>query len=96
MHPDEPQPRAGESIETRRRRLRFRSWHRGTKEMDLLLGRFADAALDGLTTRQLDAYEALLREPDPDVYGWIVRQVAPPADKTSDVLTMIIDFYDTR
>ena len=36
----------GESLEKRRKRLRFRAWHRGTREMDLLVGSFADAHLD--------------------------------------------------
>ncbi len=46
--------------EIQRRRLRFRSWHRGTREADLMLGRFADAHLAAFTTDQLDRYAALL------------------------------------
>ncbi|GIL38494.1 succinate dehydrogenase assembly factor 2 [Roseiterribacter gracilis] len=62
-----------------RRQLRFRSWHRGTRESDLLIGSFADAALDGFDSAQLDAYAAFLREDDPDIWDWVVRELEAPA-----------------
>lgn len=72
------QPLAGESSgpadETpgnRLRRLRIRSWRRGTREMDLILGRYADATLALLEPAALDRYEALLAENDVDLYRWI-------------------------
>lgn len=74
--PDQSQGRDDELI---RRQLRFRSWHRGTRESDLLIGSFADAALDGFDSAQLDAYAAFLREDDPDIWDWVVRDVAAPA-----------------
>ena len=55
-----PQKRAGEDIAIRRRRLRYRAWHRGTRELDLLLGPFADAELDSMEPAELDRFEALL------------------------------------
>lgn len=65
---------------TRLARLRMRSWRRGTREMDLILGPYADAALPGLTAAELDAYEAILSENDQDLYLWITRpDTAPPA-----------------
>ena len=73
----------------RRKRLRFRSWHRGTRELDLMLGRFADRFINHLTTEQLDRYEALIDEPDPDIYRWISGGEAPPAAHDTDVLVMI-------
>ncbi|MGH6916010.1 MAG: succinate dehydrogenase assembly factor 2, partial [Geminicoccales bacterium] len=66
-----PPESAPDLSDARRKRLRYRAWHRGTKEMDLLLGRFADAQLAGMTPAQLDAFEALLCESDPDLYDWI-------------------------
>ena len=68
----------------RRERLRFRSWHRGTREMDLLLGSFADANLPTLTTDELEQYEAMLTQNDPDLYAWITgaESVPPEADST--------------
>lgn len=60
-----------ETAENRLRRLHLRSWRRGTREMDLILGRFADAALGAMDAATLDAYEALLEEPDWDIYYWV-------------------------
>jgi antitoxin CptB len=69
-------PRDDELI---RRRLRFRSWHRGTRESDLLIGGFADAALDGFDSAQLNTYALLLQEDDPDIWEWVVRGAEAPA-----------------
>ncbi len=81
-----------ESIEFRRKRLRFRSWHRGTRELDLMLGRFADAHVPHMTADQLDRYEALLASADPDVYGWISGAKPVPAPYDSDVMKLIKNF----
>ena len=75
--------------EHRRARLRFRSWHRGTREMDLVLGSFADAHLPGFTTAQLDLYEALLIEADPDLYNWIAGTEPVPAALDSEVMRLL-------
>ena len=64
--------------EKRRKRLAMRSWRRGTKEMDLILGRFWDAEGAELDTASLDAYEAMLNENDQDLYAWVSGQGAPP------------------
>ncbi|MDE3017048.1 MAG: succinate dehydrogenase assembly factor 2 [Pseudomonadota bacterium] len=60
-----------------RKRLRYRSWHRGCKETDLLLGRFADEKLAVLPPVQLAAYERLLEESDADIWDWINGHDAP-------------------
>ena len=70
----------------RRQRLKFRSWHRGTREMDLLLGSFADAYLDGFAPEELSQYEAIMEESDPDLYNWITGAGAVPRDKDSEVM----------
>lgn len=62
------------------KRLRMRSWRRGMREMDLILGPFADAALGGLDAPALDAFERLLHENDQDLYRWITDPAAMPAD----------------
>ena len=67
-----------ETRETRIKRLAMRSWRRGIKEMDLILGGFADAELAGLDGATLDTYEALLEENDWDLYYWVTgAQDAP-------------------
>ena len=64
--------------EARLKRLRLRSWRRGIREMDLLLGRFADTHLAALTPEELDLYETLLHENDQDLYAWTTGRETPP------------------
>lgn len=61
--------------EARLKRLTMRSWRRGMKEMDLILGPFADSEIKGLTPTDLDLYEALLEENDQDLYPWITARL---------------------
>jgi antitoxin CptB len=69
----------------RLRRLHLRSWRRGTREMDLILGRFADVELPALIADELDSYESLLEENDQDLYRWVSGSVAVPRRHTSIV-----------
>ena len=69
----------GETAEYAQKRMRMRSWRRGTKEMDLILGPFADARLAGLPQSTLPDYDALLAENDQDLIQWVLGQTpAPP------------------
>lgn len=61
---------------TRLKRLKMRSWRRGTREMDLILGPFADSELAALDAEALDAYERLLDENDQDLYPWITARLS--------------------
>jgi antitoxin CptB len=61
--------RSSSGLDDRRKRLLFRCWHRGTREMDLILGRFADAEIAGLTDDELGQLEQLIEVPDPDLYA---------------------------
>ena len=81
-----------EAIENRRKRLLYQSAHRGTKESDLLLGAFAAAHLDVFTPAQLDSYETMLNENDGDLFDWVTGRAAPPAEKMSDVLRLLLAF----
>jgi antitoxin CptB len=67
-----------ESSQARLKRMGMRSWRRGTKEMDLILGPWADASLTGLSADRLEVYEALLDENDQDLMAWILGQSSPP------------------
>ncbi|GFE63638.1 succinate dehydrogenase assembly factor 2 [Litoreibacter roseus] len=69
----------GETREIRLKRLRLRSWRRGIKEMDLILGGFANAGLSGLTDAELELYDQMLEENDHDLYQWASGQSATPA-----------------
>jgi antitoxin CptB len=78
--------------EIRRKRLLFRSWHRGTRESDLILGRFADAHLAGLDEAQLDRYEALLDCADADIFDWVSGRDTPPPEHDHDVSRLLVGF----
>jgi antitoxin CptB len=79
---------------TRCRRILFRSWHRGMREMDLILGRFADAEIASLCESELDDYERLLAAPDRDIFSWIVEEAIPPAAYDTPILRKIRSFHN--
>lgn len=83
---------ASETPENRLRRLRMRSWRRGMREMDLLLGPFADAALADLDPATLDDYETLLSENDQDLYLWLTKGVGGQ-EKLGPMLRRIAAFH---
>jgi len=70
-----------EGNDSRIKRALFRAQHRGTKEMDFILGRFADAELAGLGEAELDAFEALVISSDQQIDGWIKGEEPPAAMK---------------
>ncbi len=78
--------------DARLRKLRFRAWRRGFREADLILGGFADRRLPGLTPAELDQFEALLDQPDPDLYAWILGQACAPAPFDTELLASIRAF----
>jgi antitoxin CptB len=77
-----------ETPDIRLKRLFMRSIRRGTKEMDIILGRFAEERLHSLDPDTLDTYEALLDEADADLYPWISGQIAPPEQYRGLVATI--------
>ena len=80
------------SSDTRRKRLAFRSRHRGTRESDLILGRFADSHLADFDEDQLDRYEALLECADADLFDWITGRAIPPPEHDHDVTRLLLSF----
>lgn len=79
-----------EELDNRRKRLIFRSWHRGTREMDLIMGSFAEAHVPDMDERALGQYEELLHTPDPDVYDWISGQKPVPANLLNPVIERLL------
>ena len=65
--------------EHRLKKLRFRAWRRGFREIDLILGRFADTHGEAFSEAEFKAFEALLDQDDQDVYAWIIGQSPTPA-----------------
>ena len=84
-----------ETPDARLKRMKMRAWRRGTKEMDLVLGPWADAHLDGLSPERLDAFEVLLAENDQDLMAWIFGQ-AEPKPQIAPLLTEITAFARDR
>ena len=85
---------SSEGLDPRRRRLLFRSWHRGIREMDLVYGRFADAQIAALSEPELDDYEKLLELRDQQVFDWVFG--AQPSDAAYDtpVFRRLLAFHD--
>ncbi|MBO0733973.1 MAG: succinate dehydrogenase assembly factor 2 [Methylocapsa sp.] len=75
------------------RRILFRSWHRGTREMDLILGRFANAEIKNLSKGDLCDFERLLEAADPDLFGWITGEAVPPAMHHTPLFRKILAFH---
>ena len=98
-----PENAAGADVR-RLKRLAMRSWRRGMRETDLLLGPFADEALASMGADDLDLYEALLEENDQDLYAWIVaasagRDTSPPArtrPKTAGLTKWVLEVTESR
>jgi antitoxin CptB len=82
------------ALGVRQRRILFRSWHRGTREMDLILGRFAEAEIANLCESDLDEFERLLEVPDRDLFSWITGEAMPPAAYDTIVLRKIRNFHN--
>ena len=86
---------AHETAEARLKRLAMRSWRRGTKEMDLVLGPYADAHLAGMGEAALALYDRLLAEHDQDLILWVMGQRSAPAE-FSDLVARIAGFALAR
>ncbi len=78
--------------DSRRKRMLFRAWHRGFKEMDLILGCFADRRLSALSPEELDQFEAILNAEDTPLYQWITGKEAMPPEFDNAIMTEVRDF----
>ena len=84
--------RSSSGLDDRRKRLLFRCWHRGTREMDLILGRFADAEIADLTDDELAQLEHLIEVPDPDLYAALTGNTPPAPDYANRLFARIKSF----
>jgi len=82
------------ALDRRRKRLVFRAWHRGTRETDLILGRFADAHVAGFSEHELADFERILEIPDPDIFAWVTGAVPVPESAASPTLRRLIAYHD--
>ena len=84
------------SMNPRRKKLLFQSQHCGWKENDFLLGCYAVEVMDSLSEADLDAFEALLRESDNDIYNWVTMKDAPSEIHATPLLAALIAFNDIK
>ena len=80
-------------LDPRRRRALFRAWHRGMREMDIILGKFADAHLPTLTEAELGEFERLMEEIDRDVLMWLTGEVPTPLQWQTPFFERICQFH---
>jgi antitoxin CptB len=84
--------RSSGGLDDRRKRLLFRCWHRGTREMDLILGRFADAEIAELSDEEVAELERLIEIPDPDLYAALIGDRPLAQDEAGALFERIKSF----
>ena len=85
--------RTSADLDPRRRKILFRAWHRGLREMDLLMGQFADAEIGTLTESELDDFEALIEVPDRDLFSWITSSEETPTNYDTALFRRLKAFH---
>ena len=83
--------RSSEGLDERRRRMLFRAWHRGMREVDLITGPFADAHIASLSDAELDEFERLLDVPEPELLAWVMAQEPTPQSFDTEVFRKMRD-----
>jgi antitoxin CptB len=83
---------SSQGLDVRRRKLRFRAWHRGMREVDLIMGGFADFCVAQLSEADLDEFDRLLEVSDPELLAWVTGETAPPAEYDTPLLRRLCEF----
>ncbi len=85
--------RSTDGLEARRKRILFRAWHRGTREMDLLMGRYVESVIETVPEPELDALEAVIALDDHDLYGWLTGAKPVPAEQDTPIFRAMKAFH---
>ena len=85
--------RSSEGLDLRRRRILYRAWHRGIREMDLIMGRFADAEIGTMSEPDLEMFELLIEVPDRDLFRWVTGEAETPTNYDTDVFRRLRAFH---
>jgi antitoxin CptB len=85
--------RSTDGLDPRRKKLIFRAWHRGMREMDLIMGRFAESRIDAMSDAELDTFELLIEAPDRDLLAWITGREPTPANYDTAVFRALKAFH---
>ncbi|MBY0612221.1 MAG: succinate dehydrogenase assembly factor 2 [Beijerinckiaceae bacterium] len=80
-------------FDERRRKILFRAWHRGMREMDLIMGRFAEERLAAMSDDELDTFELLIEVPDRDLLAWITGREETPSNYDTLVFQALKAFH---
>jgi antitoxin CptB len=83
---------SSDGLNERRRRLLFRAWHRGMREVDLITGRFADAHIASMSETEVDEFERLMDVPEPELLAWVMGARDTPAAFDTALFRKICDF----
>ena len=83
---------SSDGLDERRRRLLFRAWHRGMREVDLITGRFADAHIACMSDADVDEFERLMDVPEPDLLAWVMGARETPAPFDTALFRKLRDF----
>ena len=84
---------SSDGLDPRRRRVLFRSWHRGTREADLIMGRFADVHIVAFSDAELDQFEHLLDALETDLLSWMTGLSEVPADHDTPMFRRVREFH---
>ena len=85
--------RSSDGLDAHRRKLLFRAWHRGIREMDLIMGRFADATIEQLSEAELTEFDALMELPDQQVLAWITGEAVVLPEHDGPLLLRLREFH---
>ena len=85
--------RSSADLDPRRRKILFRAWHRGMREMDLIMGRFADDAIADFSDAELDEFERLIEVLDRDLLSWVTGEAPVPENYDTDLFRKLRAFH---
>src|SRR5215213_3655375 len=88
--------RSSAGLDIRRRQILYRAWHRGLREMDLIMGRFADAEISELSDEELGDFERLIEVTDRDLLGWITGEIDTPANFDTGLFRRLRNFHSHK
>lgn len=85
--------RSTDGLDPRRKKIIFRAWHRGMREMDLIMGRFAESRIDAMSNAELDTFELLIEAPDRDLLAWITGREPTPVNYDTEIFRALKAFH---
>jgi antitoxin CptB len=84
--------RSSDGLDARRRKLLYRAWHRGMRETDLIMGRFADASIAQLSAAELTAFDQLMEVPDRELLAWVTGEADVPPNYDTALFRRLREF----